>query len=178
MTTDPLGILSRIIDKNEVQLEQFMALAEDVSNKIETLTTTRKRLMMYVGALIILSGLAIGIFIFGNQIEVFKDYKMYLVFIYVFVSFCLFNAVKLLITANKIEQGIERESYMLGELLNITDSYKEKLIDQSDAVRKMYFDMRMSRIDFSHAKFKKQPPSIQQKPVPTKPAKSPISTPT
>jgi len=151
-----------LITRNELELDRFMTLAEDISRKIETLTEKRSRLITYATGLIILSGLIVGTLIYGSQIGLFENHRIFSnILSGILVLFCLINAVKLLNITKKINQDIKHEAFILGDLLNITDSYKEKLLNRNDTAKKAYFDMRMSRIDFTQAKFKKQAQSTQ-----------------
>ncbi len=171
-------IFSRIVDKKELELERFMTLAEDVSNKIGNLTFQKKITVASIVVSTIVCGLLIVLLYYLNQIEFLNTGGIIVTFALVFIP-SFFNIFKSLQSIKKINEDIERESYILGDLLNITDSYKEKRLDHNDAARKVYFDMRMSRIDFNHAKFKKQPQNtlpLQQETTTPKPTESPVST--
>ncbi len=170
--------LNKIIDKKELELERFMNLAENVSNKIVFLTFQRKIAFASIAFSVIVCVLSLVFFIYLlNSVESLSDI-LFVLSLFILI-FTFYNVFKSLREIKKINQDIERESYMLGDLLNITDSYKEKRLDHNDAPRKVYFDMRMSRIDFTHAKFKKQAQntaSVQQETTQSKPTESPVST--
>jgi len=166
----------RIAESKELQLEQYMSLSEDVSNKIDALISERSRLITYAVSWVIFS--VLGTFIYRSQVEMSGSQMLWLnTLLGIIMLFCIFNAVKLFFRSNKIKKDVERESYILGDLLNITDSYKRKIYRQSDSAKRVYFDMRMSRIDFTHAKFKKQPQnttSVKQETTQPKPTESPV----
>ena len=169
-----------IISKKEDEVEDLIKLAEEVSTNIEKLYQNRSYLIIssFLSIIIIIFSFAVlWNYIIDSKIgDSFNAAIEGLLWIIAAVG--IFMSVRRINTAFKIRKKIELESNILGDLLNMIDGLKRNLSDDS-LIRKAYFDMRLSRINFNHAKFKKQAQktaSVQQETTQSKPTESPVST--
>jgi len=169
-----------IISKKEDEVEDLIKLAEEVSTNIEKLYQNRSYLIIssfFSIIIIIFSFVILWDYVIGSKIG--NSFNVATQgFLWIIAAVAIFMSVRRINTAFQIKKKIELESNILGDLLNMIDGLKRNLSDDS-LIRKAYFDMRLSRINFKHAKFKKQPqntPPIQQETTQPKPTESPIST--
>lgn len=151
-----------IISKKEEEVEDLIGLAEEVSTNIEKLYQNRSYLIISsffsiiitVFAFIVLWNYVIDSKI-GNSFNAAIQGLLWII-----AAVAIFISVRRINTGFQIKKKIQLESNILGDLLNMIDGLKRNLSDDS-LIRKAYFDMRLSRINFKHAKFKKQPQSTQ-----------------
>jgi|GEM_PF-2048627 len=176
------GNIVNIISRNENEVENFIKLAEEISANVESVYDKRRWLIISSLLILILASFtAFSIWRYFSIIESSVETLFLiknLLSVLIIASFSI--AVRRLYVAHKLIKNISIERYILGDLFNIIDSLKRSLSDDS-LMKKAYFDMRTSRINFTHAKFKKQPqnsPPIETKTTQVKPTQSPVSTPT
>ena len=169
-----------IISKKEDEVEDLIGLAEDVSTNIEKLS--QKRLYVFVSsafAFVLTPILAMVLFSYVIRLDINTQLNATMqVLLFATVIAVMFISIRSIYSAFQIKKKIELESNILDDLLNMIDGLKRNLSDDS-LIRKAYFDMRLSRINFNHAKFKKQAQntaSVQQETTQSKPTESPVST--
>lgn len=168
-----------IISKKEDEIENLIGLAEEVSTNIEKLS--QKRLYLFAGSafsLILIPILAMVLFSYVIRLDINTQLNATMqVLLFATVIAIMFMSIRQIYSAIQIKKKIQLESNILGDLLNMIDSLKRNLSDDS-LIRKAYFDMRLSRINFNHAKFKKQAqntPPIRQEIKQSKPNPIPKS---
>jgi len=167
-----------IISKKEDEVEDLIKLAEEVSTNIEKLSQRRLLLIISSVFALILTPILFMI-LFGYVIHL--DINSHLdsvmqVLLFTTVIAVMLMSIRTIYNAFQIKKKIALESNILGDLLNMIDSLKRNLSDDS-LIRKAYFDMRLSRINFKHAKFKKQPQnttSDKQETMQPKPTESAV----
>jgi len=144
------------IERKESQLEELISLAEDVSGKIDNLSVERNDNILRASLIIIISVVVIFLTLQYSLTSelVTKNIDLIFIALLVFGIIALIISIRKLNIAYKLNQEIENERFILGDLLNMTDSYKAIQLINSDVVKKAYFEMRLSRIGFGRAKFK------------------------
>jgi len=158
------------IERKESQLEELISLAEDVSGKIDSLSENRNSFVLNVSLTIAISVIAIFIILQYSLMLKLTTNSLDVIFttLIVFGIIITVFSIRKLNAAYKLNEEIENERFILGDLLNMIDSYKATQLNNSDAVKKAYFEMRLSRIAFGRAKFKnkKEATKKQLKPQP------------
>lgn len=154
-------------EKKEEQLVDLINLAEDISGDIKTMYEKKNRIVLAAFISIILS-IILALFALNNTLPNNGEQIFTLSFLLISISLGIsIYSLKSLYDGLKLNKEIEYETYILGDLLNQIDSYKSLVIADSDLIKKAYIEMRLSRISFKHAKFKREAEAPQTRHTPT-----------
>ncbi len=156
------------IERREGQLIDLINLADDVSVNIEMMRERKSRTALAASISIILS-VILALFALNNTFLTNQEQIFTLSFLLVSISVgIIIYSLKSLYDAHKLDIEVEYEGYILGDLLNQIDSYKSLIMTaDTDPIKKSYIEMRLSRINFKHAKFKRGTKASRTKHAPT-----------